>query len=125
MNEFNKMFEDLNKMIFGGDVSKPFPIDIVEIENGYVVYAELPGVKKEDVNVNFEDGYLTIEASRKKIEDVKYLLNERVITKYKRTISFNGIEEDTISAKLDGGILVVTIMVKVPEEKVKKNIIIE
>ena len=124
MRELERMFEDLNKVVFGGEVGELFPMDILEIENGYEVLAELPGIKKENIDITFEKGNLTISAIREKKEG-KYLINERVLSKYKRTISLGDIKEDTISAKLEDGILRVVIIVKKPEDFIKKNIIIE
>lgn len=121
----NEVFDELNNFFYGNGGYKSFPVDLVEIDNGYLVTAELPGVLKEDIKINFEDGVLTIEADRKKDMDAKYLINERDTYHLQRSISFGEINEDTISAKLENGLLYVTIMTKVPEEKPKKNIIIE
>ena len=122
---FNNVFDELNNFFFGQGGYKSFPVDLIEIENGFQVVAEMPGVQKEDVKISFEDGSLTIEADRSKEEDAKYLLNERDITHLKRTLSFGEINEDSIQAKLENGLLYVTIKTKKPEEKPKKTIIIE
>ncbi|MDE6408115.1 MAG: Hsp20 family protein [Anaeroplasmataceae bacterium] len=122
---FNNVFDELNDFFYGQGGYKSFPVDMVEIENGFKVIAEMPGVQKADVQMSFEDGVLTIEADRKKNEDEKYLINERDTTHLKRSISFGDIHEDSIQAKLENGLLIVTILTKKPEEKVKRKIIIE
>ena len=122
---FNDVFDELNNFFYGQGGYKSFPVDMIEIENGFKVIAEMPGVQKEDVHMNFEDGVLTIEADRKKDENEKYLINERETTHLKRSISFGDIHEDTIQAKLENGLLIVTILTKKPEEKPKRKIIIE
>ena len=117
VNEFNNLFYD------GG--YKGFPVDVIEAENGYRVIAEIPGVKKENIQIEFEDGILTITANTEKAENVKYLIHERNNQKLKRTINFGDIDEDTIKANYNNGLLVVDINVKKEEEKVKKTIEIQ
>ena len=124
MNEIIRMFEELNKVVFEVEKTESFPVDIYEKENGFVVLADMPGVKKEDVSISFLDGVLTIEAS-KKDEEKTFFIKERSNNKLKRTISFGDINDDEIKAKLNDGVLTVEITVKQPEEKIKKNIVIE
>lgn len=121
----NNVFDELNNFFFGQGGYKSFPVDLVEIENGYQVIAEMPGVQKDDIKISFEDGVLTIEADRSKDENAKYLINERDVLHLKRSLSFGEINEDSINAKLENGLLFVTIKTKEPEEKPKKTIIIE
>ena len=117
VNEFNNMFYD------GG--YKGFPGDVIETENGYKVVAEIPGVKKEDIQIEFEDGMLSISANMPKIDtNTKYLIHERRNQKLRRTINFGDIDEDTIKANYENGLLMVDINIK-KEEKVKKTIEIQ
>jgi len=117
MNEFNNMFYD------GG--YKGFPIDVVETETGYMVVAEIPGVKKEDIRIEFEDGILTLSAEMpKRNHNTKYLIHERNNQKLRRTINFGDIKEDEIKASYENGLLAVNITVK-KEEKTKKTIEIQ
>lgn len=117
VNEFNNMFYD------GG--YKGFPVDVIETENGYKVVAEIPGVKKEDIQIEFEDGVLSISANIPKADqNTKYLIHERRNQKLKRTINFGDIDEDTIKANYENGLLMVDINIK-KEEKVKKTIEIQ
>ena len=123
MREIIKMLEEFNSVLYEEEKTRSFPIDLVEIENGYRLDAELPGVEKESIDISFEDGYLTITA-KKNQEEGKYLFSERYDGNWKRVIYFGNIKEDKISAKLDNGILSVTITLK-KEEITKKNIVIE
>ena len=117
MNEFNNMFYD------GG--YKGFPIDVVETETGYMVVAEIPGVKKEDIKIEFEDGILTLSAHMPKVDhNTKYLIHERSNQKLRRTINFGDIKEDEIKASYENGLLLVDITTK-KEEKTKKTIEIQ
>lgn len=125
-NELQSLMEELNNMFYtcGGSV-KSFPVDVVEEKNAYKVYAEIPGVKKEDIKITFEDGVLSITANTCMPKDKKYIIRERNGAKYQREIYFGDIKEDTINAKYDMGILEVTITTKAPEEKPKKVIEIQ
>lgn len=117
VNEFNNMFYD------GG--YKGFPLDVVETENGYRVIAEIPGVKKEDIKLEFEDGVLTILANMPKIDkNTKYLIHERTNQKLRRTINFGDIKDDSIKATYSDGLLFVDVVLK-KDEKVKKTIEIQ
>lgn len=125
-NELQSLMEELNNMFYScGGSTKSFPVDVVEEKNAYKVYAEIPGVKKEDIKVTFEEGTLNISANVEMPKDKKYIIRERSTAKYVRNIYFGDILEDTISAKYDAGILEVTITTKAPEEKPKKFIEIQ
>ena len=55
-NELQFLMEELNNMFYTrGGSTKGFPVDVIEEKDGYKVYAEIPGVKKEDIKVIDED----------------------------------------------------------------------
>jgi HSP20 family protein len=88
-------------------------LDVIEQDNELVVYAELPGVKKEDVKITFEKNVLTISTEPKTVEEsekAKYLLNEIRTSGFNRSIKF-GVEVDSekISAEMNNGILSITL----------------
>lgn len=117
MNEFNNMFYD------GG--YKGFPLDVIETENGYRVVAEIPGVKKDDIQIEFEEGVLSISAQMPKVDhNTKYLIHERRNQKLRRTINFGEINEDNIKASYENGLLMVDLFLK-KEEKTKKTVEIQ
>lgn len=120
MNELYSLMNEVNNMFYK-EALKRFDIDLLEIENGYKVIAEIPGFKKENISVTFEDGSLTIEAKREK-EEGKYLVKERSDANVKRVINFGDIVEESMTAKYEDGLLVVTIITKAPE--VKKPVLI-
>jgi HSP20 family protein len=91
-----------------------FPaMDIVEKENETLVVAELPGVKKEDVKVTFENNVLTISGSRKPneiSEKADLLLNELRSGDFNRSIKFRrDVETTKMSAEMSNGILTITL----------------
>ena len=108
MRSLYNLINELENVFFNTESTRGINVDVVEIENGYRVLAEMPGVKKEDINISFENGDLLIEGNVKK-EEAKYLLNERGNAKFKRVISFGDIKEDNITARYDNGILDITI----------------
>lgn len=128
------LLEDLTNMFTNTNTYRDFPLDVFKTEEGFEVVAEIPGFKKEDIKIEFEDGTLVIEASQaqkaeetKKEEkkETKYLVKERFNTKLHREVYFGDINEDSINAKYENGLLIVNVIVKKEEEKVKKNIVIE
>ena len=124
-NEIQSLMEELNDMFYTNGGYKSFPVDVVMEENAYKVYAEIPGVSKENIKITFDDGTLLISASNNKSNDIKYLVRERNNQKYQRELYFGDIKEDSISAKYDLGVLEVTINLKAKEEKAKKVIEIQ
>ena len=107
--------------------------DIKEMENGYEVTMNLPGVKKEDVKAELKDGYLTISASSnsnkdEKDEEGRYIRRERYSGSC--SISFyvgDAVTEADIKAKFENGTLTKMIPKKEVQPAVenKKYIAIE
>jgi HSP20 family protein len=63
-SEIDRLFETA-LTDFGGTSANRFPVDLYEDENNTYVRAELPGINRDDINVEMTEGYLTIAASRK------------------------------------------------------------
>ena len=80
--------------------------DVKETEKGFLLEVELAGFDKNDIELSFEKGYLTISAETKLTEgeDEKYLRRERV-TKLSRTYYAGDIDKDQIKAKYENGVL--------------------
>ncbi|KAK0470284.1 HSP20-like chaperone [Desarmillaria tabescens] len=81
-------------------------------QNVVTVTFELPGVKKEDVNIEVHDGHLTVsgesKVSQEKEED-GYAVRERKPGKFSRTLRLpQGVKEEEISASMENGLLTVT-----------------
>ena len=98
-------------------------MDIAEYENELVVTAELPGVKKDQVKVTFENGILTVDGQRKAYEppkDAQVLLNEMRVRDFSRSIRINvEVDVNKITAELEDGVLSVTLP-KMEEAKPKQ-----
>lgn len=98
--------------------------DVVETENELKFYVDLPGIKKEDIKINIEDGYLQIDG-KKKCEyqtSGEYIYKERCTENYSRSYYIGkDINEDEVTANLNDGVLFLSIPKK-EEVKTKKYI---
>ena len=91
-------FEREIDRLFGGRLtgssqnpaSVAVPLDVQEDPNGLVVTVDLPGVRKEDIQVSYDDGVLTIAAERKTTTEAKedgYLRRERYQGRFERRLA--------------------------------------
>ena len=95
--------------------------DIKEMENGYEVTMNLPGVKKEDVKAELKDGCLTISASSnsnkdEKDEEGRYIRRERYSGSCSRSFYVgDAVTEADIKAKFENG----TLTMMIPKKEVQ------
>lgn len=101
----NEMTQDTKEAI--KNVKNYILMNVVENEDEYQVEAAIPGVKKENINMNYHEGVLTIEVKKEENtnDDIKYLVRERTNNFYKRSIELAGVEVEGIRAKYENGIL--------------------
>ena len=89
-----------------------FKIDVSEKENEYVIEAELPGIKKEEISLDIEDDNLCVTVNRSEEagkNGKNYVHRERRASSMCRRIRLSGTDLEAIKAKLEDGILTVTI----------------
>jgi HSP20 family protein len=110
--EFPRTLDYLFDDFFTTDVvpNRLFPaLDVCEYDNETVVVAELPGVRKEEIKISIENGWLTISGERRPYEipqDAKILLNEMRVRNFSRSIQFpHDVDVNNISAELTNGVL--------------------
>ena len=94
---FNDFFNDdmLSEFNSGGS----FKTDIKETPEEYVVHAELPGVKKEDINIDYNNNYLSISATRNNENEEKkdnYIRRERSYGSVSRGFYINNVDKNLI-----------------------------
>lgn len=117
---------------FFNDVDKPknfdkmMKCDIYEQDGKYVIEMDMPGVKKEDISMEIEKGYLTISYESKKdsqeTDGKKYIRRERYsYTNCSRQFYVGEVDEEAINASFKDGILIITVPLK--EEKETKKVI--
>jgi HSP20 family protein len=100
----------------GGARLAPYGVDIREDSDHFYVEAELPGFKKDDVDITLENQTLTIAAERreeKKQGDAgkgDLLLHERRYSRFLRSFTLPPtVDEQTVNAKLADGVLTITL----------------
>jgi HSP20 family protein len=116
-SEMNRMFDE----VFGdvgrrsgrqqGDAPTQWApaLDVLQEDGDIVVRAELPGVKPDDVDITLHNGVLTISGERKAEEQREgsgYYVRERRFGSFRRSMTLpQGVDESSISARFDGGVL--------------------
>lgn len=105
--------------------SATFKVDVIDEDKDYKVEAELPGFSKDEIDVDFEDGKLTISAEKNEEvndenKEKNYIHRERKSSKMMRRMFFKDVDQENMTAKLEGGILEITIPKKADEKKNKK-----
>ena len=102
-------------------------VDVVDTEKSIEFIAELPGVKKEEVKILLENGFLTVSGEKKNEfeanEEINVFRNERLFGKFERKFELpEEINPDEITAKFENGLLKISIA-KLVTEKPKERII--
>ena len=128
MNRYNDLFDQIGGWL---DNSKDLldshafrnilQSDVAEDEHEYTVKIDVPGMSKDDIHLSYTDGILTISAHRSTFKDdsdkkKNLLRQERSEGSVSRSFSLPNVDKKGISAKLDGGVLTVTLPKVAPEE---------
>lgn len=99
-------------------------VNVVDNETNLVIEAEIPGLTKEQVNLEVQNDVLIIRGEKRDKEDVtkkSYVYRELKHSSFQRSFQLNdNLDAEKIDAKFENGILEVTIPKKVPESKVSK-----
>ena len=107
-------FDDLERAFFSDNALSEFKTDIQENGDSFLLEADLPGFKKEDIHVDVDDGRLTISAERHSNYEDKdkkgnFLRCERSYGSYARSFDTTGIDTAKISAAYKDGVLRLTL----------------
>ncbi len=121
----NLLFEDFMPMKKWGDGNVFTPaIDIKEEENKLLVTTDLPGINKEDIEINLKEDMLEIRAKtgkEKETEEEGYIRKEREYTHFYRAVRLpSSVKEDGSTAKIENGVLTITLPKMKLEEPAKK-----
>lgn len=126
---FDEVFDE---PIFSKKEAKIMKTDIKEKDGNYVFKMELPGVEKENVNIDLENGYLTVSATvNKDVEEEekkeKYIYKERYVGESSRSFYVGDfVTEEDVKASFKNGILTIVVPVqKEVEQEAKKRIQID
>ena len=121
-NIFNYL-DNWEKSIFGNTSRAvgTFKTDVLDKGDKYLLQAELPGFKKEDIYIDLDGNYLTIQASHVQESNNtsdKIVRKERQYSSFSRSFNVSGINTDAIKAEYNNGILELELP-KVEEQKPK------
>ncbi len=86
--------------------------DIREMDKEFVIEADMPGVKKEDIKLELRDGVLTIGVEHNEQVDDKrenYIRKERRYGSYSRSFQVDGVRQEDVTAKYSDGVLTVNL----------------
>lgn len=125
-DQFHRMFGEFPMPNFVTPLGWAPAIDVTEGSNEVTLKAELPGVKKDDVKIMFEDGMLTIQGEKreeKKDETKQQLMYERSYGAFARSFTLpNTIDDKNIKAEFDDGVLTVHLPKTAEAKKTAKHI---
>ena len=122
--EFNRLFNSLWDAPSAVSQRWVPEMDLVETEDHYLLKADLPGMKQDDVSIEAGDGALTISGERKieyERKEKGFFRLERSFGKFSRSLTLpDGVDPDKIQAAFHDGVLDVTI--PKPEERKPRRI---
>ena len=129
---FEREFWGRKNPLYGKNAKNMMKTDIREHDAGYELDIDLPGFKKDEINVELENGYLTISAAKgldkdEKNEEGKYIRRERDAGAMQRSFYVgDAITHEDIRARFEDGILRLSIPKKDAKAiETKKTIAIE
>ncbi|MGI6075320.1 MAG: Hsp20/alpha crystallin family protein [Pyramidobacter sp.] len=129
---FDSVFNDnfyRHNPVFGRREQNIMKTDVRETADNYEVDVDLPGFRKDEVNVQLEDGYLTINAAKQLSKDEKtekgnYIRKERYEGSCSRSFYVgSNVKKENISAKMEDGILRLTFPKKTEKEIAQSKLI--
>ena len=126
IQEFNRLFDTLWDPFHGFEWPVEFElptripyVDVIDSEKEYVVKAELPGLRKENVEIEVGLNQLSLTARSEVEKEEKgktYLHRERAFSTFRRYIGFaDRIETDKVSANMSDGVL----EIRLPKQAIK------
>lgn len=111
--EMGRLFNDFDLDFETYDTVWSPSVDVSEAENTYEVKAEIPGLKKEEINISVEENVLTLSGEKKQEKESKdknYHRIERAYGRFHRSFRLpNEVKADEIKAKYKNGVLTIEI----------------
>ena len=125
------VFEDFFKPMFYDEQLDSMRTDIKETDDDYKLSIEMPGFKKDEINVSLDNGYLTVSAEKAEKEEegkeksAKYLRRECRVSCQRSYYVGDDVQVDSVKAKYDNGMLELTVPKAAPKKIETKSIAIE
>lgn len=130
MDDFG--FPDVNKELYGKHAKNVMKTDVRELEDGYEIIMDLPGFKKDEIEIMLENGYLNVSGTKGLDKDEsdkagKYIRRERYAGSMSRSFYVgDDITHEDIHAKFENGILKLDVPKKEAKAvEAKKRVAIE
>ena len=126
-NRFNSFFNLLDDTFTKFNNEPTFDVDVKETKTGYELIANLPGISKENIKIDYDNKYLTIsttnnEHKEEKDEDNKFIRQERYTGSFTRYFYVGHIDKNQINATLSDGVLKIQLPKSEHNEKATINI---
>ena len=114
-------FPEVDKALYGKHAGHEMKTDVRETESGYEVDIDLPGFKKDEINVELNNGYLSISAAKgldkEEKKEGKYIRKERYAGSMSRSFYVgDAIKQEDVKAKYEDGILRLSVPKKAAEQ---------
>ena len=109
--DFGRMMPQVSSELYGKHARNLMKTDVRELDGSYELDVDLPGFKKDEVNVELKNGYLTIQAAKGLDKDEtdkkgKYIRQERYAGSCSRSFYVgDAVKKEDIHAKFEDGIL--------------------
>lgn len=106
-------------------MNNSFNVDVKETKDSYLMEADLPGVNRESIDLEYENNYLTISAKRSDTVEENgnnYVRRERRSGEFKRSFYVDNVEENKIDAVFNDGVLKITLPKQEKERANKRRI---
>ena len=127
VDDFDRQMQHMDRRLYGRNAKREMKTDVREKEDGYEIDMDLPGFKKDQVELSLENGYLTVTANKDFDKDEKddkgrMIRQERYAGSMQRSfyVGQNMTEED-VKARFEDGVLHLNLpkkdAKKVPEKK--------
>ena len=126
-DDFDRQMQHMDRRLYGRNAKREMKTDVREKEDGYEIDMDLPGFKKDQVELSLENGYLTVTANKgfdkdEKDKQARMIRQERYAGSMQRSfyVGDNMTEED-VKARFEDGVLHLNLPKKdarkVPEKK--------
>lgn len=126
---FNEMEKPMSPMRTFDGMFTGIQTDIKENETNYELVMNVPGFEKEDIEISTNDGILEVKSEKEETnenkDNDKYIIKERSSSSFKRCFKLpSNVDVKTISAKMDKGVLTLTLP-KVEKDDTSNKITID
>lgn len=104
----------------------PYPTDIADMGDHYLLRTDLPGFTKEEIRLEVQEELLTISAEHTDSgEETNYIRRERRCSRYTRSFRLQEIDTENIRAKYENGVLTLTLPKREERKPATRQLVIE